>query len=62
MGKYQELLHAILLGRSDQNIAFSDLLHLLRRLGFDVRIKEGVRPPCLQKVWCRAENQPAKRW
>lgn len=39
MGKYQKLLHVILLGRSDQNIAFSDLLHLLQRLGFEVRIK-----------------------
>lgn len=39
MGKYQKLLQAILLGRSDQNISFTDLLHLLQRLGFDIRIK-----------------------
>lgn len=39
MGKYQKLLNLIILGRSDQNIAFADLLQLLRRLGFEVRIK-----------------------
>ncbi|MFO7765848.1 MAG: type II toxin-antitoxin system HicA family toxin [Pelovirga sp.] len=39
MGKYQKLLQAILSGRSDQNVAFADLFHLLERLGFDVRIK-----------------------
>lgn len=39
MGKYQKLLQTILLGRSDQNISFADLLHLLQRLGFEVRIK-----------------------
>ena len=39
MGKYQKLLLAILSGRSDQNIAFADLFHLLERLGFEVRIK-----------------------
>lgn len=39
MGRYQKLLQTILLGRSDKNISFSELLHLLKRLGFEVRIK-----------------------
>jgi len=39
VGKYQKLLQAILSGRSDRNIAFADLFHLLERLGFEVRIK-----------------------
>jgi predicted RNA binding protein YcfA (HicA-like mRNA interferase family) len=34
-----ELLEKILLARSDANIAFDDLCQLLRRLGFDERIK-----------------------
>jgi hypothetical protein len=39
MGRYQKLLQTILLGRSDKNISFPELLHLLQRLGFEVRIK-----------------------
>lgn len=39
MGKYEELLQRILLGRSDANIAFEDLCQLLRQLGFEERTK-----------------------
>jgi hypothetical protein len=39
MGKYETLLLRILQGRSDANIPFDDLCHLLRRLGFDERIR-----------------------
>ena len=39
MSKYQKLLFQILHGRSDANIPFDDLCHLLRRLGFEERIR-----------------------
>ncbi|MSS72790.1 MAG: type II toxin-antitoxin system HicA family toxin [Candidatus Latescibacteria bacterium] len=39
MGKYETLLLRLLQGRSDANIPFDDLCHLLRRLGFDERIR-----------------------
>ena len=39
MAKYDDLLRRILSGGSDANIPFSDLRHLLRRLGFDERIR-----------------------
>ena len=39
MGKYQQLLLTIFRGASDANIGFEDLCHLLRRLGFDERVR-----------------------
>jgi len=39
VSKYETLLLRILQGRSDANIPFDDLCHLLRRLGFDERIR-----------------------
>jgi len=39
MGKYEKLLHQILRGTSDTNIAFDDLCNLSRRLGFDERTR-----------------------
>lgn len=39
MAKYDDLLSRILRGTSDANIAFSQLRHLLRRLGFEERIR-----------------------
>lgn len=38
MGKYDKLLYKILSGRSDSNIAFSELVQLLQRLQFDMRV------------------------
>ena len=38
MGKWSKLRQKVLLGDSDANIAFADLCHLLRRLGFAERI------------------------
>ncbi|MEI9963233.1 MAG: type II toxin-antitoxin system HicA family toxin [Limisphaerales bacterium] len=38
MGKWSKLREKILLGDSDANIAFDELCHLLRRLGFAERI------------------------
>jgi len=37
MGKYERLLQQILGGRGDANISFSDLCHLMQRLGFEER-------------------------
>jgi len=39
MGKFDKLLNKILSGRSDSNIAFSELMQLLQRLQFDLRIR-----------------------
>ena len=39
MAKYDDLLARILRGISDANIPFDDLCHLLRRLGFEVRVR-----------------------
>ena len=39
MSQYEKLLIAVLSGRRDSNIAFSDLQKLLEVLGFSVRIK-----------------------
>ena len=39
MAKYDNLLSHILRGTSDANIPFEDLRHLLRRLGFEERIR-----------------------
>jgi virulence-associated protein VapD len=39
VAKYDDLLDRILRGTSDANIAFNDLRQLLRRLGFEERIR-----------------------
>jgi len=39
MGKFDKLRLKILQGSSDANISFADLCELLRRLGFEERIK-----------------------
>lgn len=39
MGTHQKVLAAILSGRSDANISFSELVSLVKELGFDMRIK-----------------------
>lgn len=39
MAKYDKLLSRVLRGTSDANIAFEDLRHLLKRLGFAERIR-----------------------
>ena len=43
MPNYERLLRRILSGQSDANIRFSDLCHLLIRLGFHERIKGSHR-------------------
>ena len=39
MGKYEKLLQTILSGISENNIKFSELCQLLKKLGFSERIK-----------------------
>jgi hypothetical protein len=39
MGKFEKLLLEILRGKSDANIEFDELCQLLRRLGFEERIR-----------------------
>lgn len=39
MSNPRKILERVLSGQSDANIAFSDLLHLLEKLGFICRIK-----------------------
>ena len=39
MGKYESILVRILSGSSDANIPFNELRQLLRRLGFEERIR-----------------------
>lgn len=39
MGKYEKLLQKILTGTSDNNIKFSELCQLLKKLGFEERVK-----------------------
>ena len=39
MGKFEKLILQILRGQSDANILFSDLINLLKHLGFEMRVK-----------------------
>ena len=39
MGKYEELRFRILEGKSDANISFEELRHLLEWMGFDERVR-----------------------
>lgn len=39
MGKQEKVLLKVLRGTSDSNISFNDVCYLLRRLGFDERIR-----------------------
>jgi hypothetical protein len=41
MGKYEKLVVRILEGSSDANISFNDLCQLLKRLGFEERVRGG---------------------
>ena len=39
MGKFDKILEKILLGKSDSNIPFSDLCYVMKKLGFEERIR-----------------------
>jgi hypothetical protein len=64
MSKYDKLLFQILRGTADANISFDDLRVLLRKIGFEERIrsshhifrKEGV----LEKINLQREGNKAK--
>jgi len=64
MSKYDKLLLQILRGSSDANISFDDLCNLLKKLGFDERIrgshhifrKEGVS----EKINLQRDGSKAK--
>jgi len=64
MGKYEKLLSQILQGTSDANISFDDLCNLLKKIGFDERIrgshhifrKEGI----IEKINLQRDGSKAK--
>ncbi len=64
MGKYEKLLNEILRGASDSNINFNDLCQLMRRLGFEERVrgshhifrKQGIE----EKINLQREGSKAK--
>lgn len=66
MSKHEKLLVQILQGGSDSNILFDDLCNLLKRLGFDERIrgshhmfrKEGV----IEKINLQRDGSKAKAY
>ena len=66
MSKHEKLLAQIVEGRSDANIRFDDLCHLLRRLGFAERTRgshhvfrmQGVE----EKIVLQRENGKAKSY
>ena len=66
MGKYEKLLAQILRGSSDANIAFDDLCNLLRRMGFEERIRgshHNFRKPGLEtKINLQEDKSKAKAY
>ena len=64
MGKYEKLIFQILSGSSDANIKFEDLCNLLKKLGFEMRVrgshhifrKEGV----VEKINLQRDGSKAK--
>jgi predicted RNA binding protein YcfA (HicA-like mRNA interferase family) len=64
MAKYEKLLLKILSGTSDANIAFNDLIDLLKAIGFETRVrgshhifrKEGIK----EKVNLQRDGNKAK--
>jgi predicted RNA binding protein YcfA (HicA-like mRNA interferase family) len=70
VGKYEKLLLTVLSGRSDANIEFDELCRLLKRLGFEERIrgshhifrKSGIEEkPNLQKSGSKAKPYQVKQ-
>ncbi|MDY6785344.1 MAG: type II toxin-antitoxin system HicA family toxin [Cyanobacteriota bacterium] len=66
MGKYEKLLARILDGTSDANISFNELCQLLKRFGFEERVrgshhifrKEGIE----EKPNLQADGNKAKAY
>jgi predicted RNA binding protein YcfA (HicA-like mRNA interferase family) len=70
MGKYEKLFSKIIEGKSDENIAFDDLCQLLKRLGFEQRVKgshhifrkQGIaEKPNLQKDGNKAKSYQVRQ-
>jgi len=59
MKKYDKLVFQILRGMSDANIAFTDLVNLLKHLGFDIENQR--KSSCFQEEWCNREDQFARK-
>ncbi|NOY68188.1 MAG: type II toxin-antitoxin system HicA family toxin [Deltaproteobacteria bacterium] len=64
MGKFEKLIFQILRGMSDSNIAFADLVGLLKYFDFDMRIKGSHhifrKAGILEKVNLQKEGCKAK--
>ena len=64
MKKYDKLVFQILRGMSDANIAFIDLINLLKHFGFDMRIKGSHhifrKNGVIEKVNLQKEGNKAK--
>lgn len=64
MGKNSSLIAQILLGRSDNSIAFRDLIHLLLSLGFSERINGShhifTRQGFPERITLQADGKHAK--
>ncbi len=66
MSKHEKILLQILRGDSDANISFNDLCNLLKKLGFDERIrgshhiyrKEGI----IEKINLQRDGNKAKAY
>ena len=64
MAKQDDLLTRILRGTSDANIHFDDLCQLLRRLGFEVRVRGSHhlfrKPGVEEKINLQRDDSKAK--
>ena len=64
MSKYDKLLFQILRGKSDANVPFNDLRHLLTDLGFEERIRGSHhmfrRAGIIEKINLQREGNKAK--
>ena len=66
MRKYDNLVFQILRGMTDANIAFTDLVNLLKNLGFDMKIKGSHhvfrKDDVIEKVNLQKEGNKAKAY
>ena len=66
MRKYDKLVFQILRGMSDANIAFTDLVNLLKHLGFDMRTKGSHhvfrKNGVIEKINLQKEGNKAKAY
>jgi len=64
MGKWEKLVFNVLRGTSDANVRFSDLCSLLKRLGFEERIRGSHhmfrRDGIIEKVNLQKDGSKAK--